>query len=401
MKKLFPLAFVLTALAGCGGSSLETIEPPAPLSDFKPELTVKPQWEVRLGKGVDGYFLKLPPLLDAGRVYGAEAAGNIASFDARNGTRLWRTSLETSIYAGPADGGDVVLVGGREEVIALAKRDGKVAWRVSVGNEVLAAPVRAGDTVIARTVDGRLHAIDVKTGTIRWRFSQEVPALSLRGISTPIIIGDMVVAGFANGKVIAVSLADGSQRWEAVTAVPRGRNELERMVDVDAQMAVRGDTLFAVSYHGHLVALSLANGQMLWSRDISSWSGSTAADDAIYVSDEKGDLWAIAARNGATLWKQTALHARRLTAPVVQGDYLVIGDYDGYLHWLARDDGHIAARVRVEDWDYYWPVPSDQPENTYREKRSLLATLMVAGDSIYAMDKRGVLAVFQVTPKQP
>jgi len=156
-----------------------------------------------------------------------------------------------------------------------------------------------------------------------------------------------------------------------------------------------------VSYHGHLVALSLANGQMLWSRDISSWSGSAAADDAIYVSDEKGDLWAIAASNGATLWKQTALHARRLTAPVVQGDYLVIGDYDGYLHWLAREDGHIAARVRVEDWDYYWPVPSDQPENTYREERSLLATLMVAGDSIYAMDKRGVLAVFQVTPKQP
>lgn len=401
MRALLPLAIVLMTLAGCGGSSLETIDPPAPLSEFKPELTVKPQWVARVGTGGEHYFVKLPPLLDAGRVYGANTSGYVASFDARTGSRLWRTALETAIYAGPSDGGDVVLLGGREEVIALAKRDGRVAWRVNVGNEVLAAPVRAGDTVIARTVDGRVHAIDVLSGTIRWRFAQDVPALSLRGISTPLITGDMVVSGFANGKVIAISLADGTQRWEAVTAVARGRNELERMVDVDAQLAVRGDQLFAVSYHGHLVALSLSNGQMLWSRDISSWSGSVVADDTIYVSDDKGDLWAIAGRNGATLWKQNALHARRLTPPVAQGDYLVIGDYDGYLHWIARDDGHIAARVRVEDWDYYWPVPSETPESIYREERTLLATPIVAGDTVYAMDKRGVLAVFQVTPKHP
>jgi len=400
VRVLLPLSILLIALAGCGSSP--TMEPPAPLGEFKPELSVKPQWEVRIGKGGDRYFVKLPPLLDAGRVYGADIAGDVASFDARTGSRLWRTALETAIYAGPADGGDVVLLGGREEVIALSKRDGRVAWRVNVGNEVLAAPVRAGDTVIARTVDGKLQAIDVPSGNIRWRFSQDVPALSLRGISTPLVTGDMVVSGFANGKVIAVSLADGTQRWEAVTAVARGRNELERMVDVDGQLVVRGDLLFAVSYHGHLVALSLANGQMLWSRDISSWSGSAVADDTIYVSDDKGDLWAIAGRNGATLWKQTALHARRLTAPVAQGDYLVIGDYDGYLHWIAREDGHIAARVRVEDWDYYWPVPSeDSVVNEYPEERTLLAAPVVAGDTVYAMDKRGVLAVFQTTPKHP
>lgn len=389
------------ALAGCGGSSLETIDPPAPLTAVVPELEVSPQWVVRLGKGVERYFVKLPPLLDAGRLYGANLQGDVAAFDARSGARLWRTDLATPLYAGPGDGGDVVLLGGNEEVIALAKRDGSVAWRVAVGNEVLATPVRAADTVIARTVDGKVHAIDVRTGNIRWRFSQDVPSLTLRGIAAPLVAGDMVVCGFANGKVVALSLADGSQRWEAVTAVPRGRNELERMVDVDAQLAVRGDQLYAASYHGHLVALSLASGQMLWSRDISSWSGIAGADDALYVSDEKGDLWALSARNGATLWRQTALHARRLAPPVVQGDYLVVGDYDGYLHWLAREDGHLAARVRNEDWDYYWPVPSGEPVSDYPEHRAILAPPVVAGDSVYAMDTRGVLAVFQIKTKQP
>jgi len=388
-------------LAGCSSSPPVTIDSPATLGSFTPELAVKPQWEIRLDKGSDGYFVKLPPLLDAGRVYGSSATGDVACFDARTGARLWRTLLNTSIYAGPSEGGDVVLLGGDEDVIALNKSDGKVAWRVNVGNEVLAAPVRAGDTVIARTVDGRIQAIDVQTGNIRWRFSQEVPALSLRGISAPVISGDLVVSGFANGKVIAVSLADGTERWEAVTAVPHGRNELERIVDVDAQLAVRGDKLFAVSYHGHLVALSMTSGQMLWSRDISSWSGSTTEDDTVYVTDDHGDLWAIATSNGATLWKQTALHARQLTTPAVQGDYLVVGDYDGYLHWIARDDGHIAARVRIEESDYYWPVPSDQPVSNYTEDRGILAVPVVAGDSVYAMDKRGVLGVFQVTQKHP
>ncbi|HEY0721361.1 MAG TPA: outer membrane protein assembly factor BamB [Gammaproteobacteria bacterium] len=400
MRRLLPLAILWLTLAACG-SSPESIEPPAPLAAFTPELTVQPQWVVRLGKGGDGYFVKLPPLLDAGRVYAANEAGEVAAFDARRGTRLWRNRLGTALYVGPADGGDVVLLGGREEVIALAKRDGSVAWRVNVGNEVLAAPVRAGDTVIARTVDGKVHAIDVPTGNIRWRFSQEVPALSLRGISTPLVVGDMVVSGFANGKVIALALTDGAQLWEAVIAVPRGRNELERMVDVDAQLTARGDLLFAAGYHGQLAALSLRSGQLLWSREISSWSGSALAEDNLYLSDDKGDLWALSSRNGATLWKQTALHARTLSVPVVQGDYLVVGDYDGYLHWIARDDGRIVARVRVEDADYYWPVPSDEPQNEYHEDRTVLAPPVVAGDTVYAMDKRGVLAVFQVSLHHP
>ncbi|HEY0634189.1 MAG TPA: outer membrane protein assembly factor BamB [Gammaproteobacteria bacterium] len=400
MRRLLPLALLWLTLAGCG-SSPESIEPPAPLTAFTPELTVKPQWVVRMGKGSDGYFVKLPPLLDAGRLYGANLAGEVAAFDARSGTRLWRQRLGEPLFAGPTDGGDVILLGGRDGVLALAKRDGSVAWRVNVGNEVLAAPLRAGDTVIARTVDGKVHAIDVPTGNVRWRFSQEVPALSLRGVSAPLVAGDTVVCGFANGKVIGLSLADGAQLWEAVIAVPRGRNELERMVDVDAQLTTRGELLFAAGYRGQLAALSLRSGQLLWSRDISSWSGSAPAEDNLYVSDDKGDLWALSGRNGATLWKQTALHARRLTVPVVQGDYLVVGDYDGYLHWIARDDGRIAARVRVEDRGYYWPVPSDEPVNDYLEERALLATPVVAGDSVYAMDKRGVLALFQVTLKHP
>ncbi len=400
MKRLLLLATLGLTLAACG-SSPESIEPPAPLAAFTPELMVKPQWVVRLGKGSDDYFVKLPPLLDAGRLYGANLQGDVAAFDARSGARLWRSRLGTELYSGPADGGDVVLLGGREEVIALAKRDGSVAWRVNVGNEVLTAPVRAGETVIACTVDGKVHAIDVPTGNIRWRFSQEVPALSLRGISTPLVIGDMVVNGFANGKVIALSLTDGGQLWEAVIAMPRGRNELERMVDVDAQLTARGELLFAAGYHGQLAALSLRSGQLLWSRDISSWSGAALAEDNLYVSDDKGDLWALTGSNGATLWKQTALHARRLSVPVVQGEYLVVGDYDGYLHWLSRDDGHIAARVRVEDADHYWPVPSSEPVNEYPEDRTLLATPVVAGDTVFAMDKRGVLAVFQVTLQQP
>lgn len=394
------LLLLAAGLTGCSGS-LERLGPPPPLSTSATELLITPQWQSRLGNGAERFFIKLPPLLDAGRLYGTTLRGEVAAFDASNGKRLWRTSLETPVYAGPGDGGDLLLLGSDEAVIALNKRDGKVAWRVTLGNEVLATPVRGGDTVIARTVDGKVHAIDVPTGNIRWRFAQQLPSLTLRGISAPLIAGDRVICGFANGKVIALSLDDGSQRWETAIAQPRGRNELERIVDVDAQLTLRGDLLYAASFHGNVAALTVAGGQMIWSRDISSSTGSAAIGDDLYITDEHGDLWALSGRNGATLWKQTLLHGRHLAAPVAQGDYLVVGDYDGYLHWIAREDGRIVARVRNEEADFYWPLPSDeQPESTLREPRSIFATPVVAGDSVYAMDKRGVVGVYQVSAKK-
>src|SRR5581483_5087713 len=163
----------------------------------------------------------------------------------------------------------------------------------------------------------------------------------------PVVFADIVLTGFASGRLVALQLNDGRLLWELPVSQPRGRNEIERLVDVDAPPLVRGETLYAVSYHGKLIAVNMRNGTILWSRDVSSHTGLAADTGYVYLTDEIGQVLAFDQRTGASVWKQEKLRGRELNAPVVDGDYVVVGDYDGYVHWLARDDGRIQARYRV------------------------------------------------------
>lgn len=393
------IAASLLLLAACsGGSSRLVLEPPAPLTKFEATFKVEARWARQLGKGVDKHFIALTPLVERERVYAANRKGRVEAFELDSGTRLWRRDLDAAIHGGVGDGGELVLFGGDAEVIALDKRDGQVRWRAVVSSEVLAAPRRGGDVVVARTVDGALFGLDAADGRQLWRYSQPVPLLSLRGVGEPHIEGGIVVAGFDNGRVAAVSLQDGRPLWETALALPRGRTELERMVDVDAGLVVRDGVVYAAGYQGRIAALTLDSGRLLWTREFSTWSGLAVAGSELYVSDAEGQLWALARSNGGTLWKQDALRGRVLSAPAVQGGTVVVADFEGYLHWLTREDGALAARARVEDWETLYPVPSYYPDNGYRVDRGVLAPPQVFDDHVVAMDKRGALNTMRVLP---
>lgn len=401
MKPLVTL-LMLALLAGCS-AAIDPIEPPTPLADFKAELKADHRWVRQLGKGSYEQYLQLIPLVDGERLYQADYRGSIAAYQAFSGKRLWRVELDASLNAGPGGSGELLLFGGDAEVLAVNKRDGSLAWRAAVSSEVLSIPAQQGDTVVVHTVDGNILALDAANGKQRWRYSESVPTLSLRGSGNPLIIGDTVLCGTANGKVVALGLADGSKRWETSVAVPHGRTELERMVDVDADLAVADDIVYAVSFQGNLVAMLLANGQLLWSREIASASGISVDADMLYVTDTAGDVWALSRRGGGTMWKQTALHQRALTAPVQQGSYIVVGDYEGYLHWLSKEDGHLAGRTRIRQWQDYFPVEdeSDTFSAYYTEDRAMLMPPAVEGIHVFGLDKRGVLDVFRLTPIAP
>ncbi len=174
--------------------------------------------------------------------------------------------------------------------------------------------------------------------------------MSLRGASAPVLADDKAIAGYANGKLVALSIIDGKLMWERSVAVPRGRTELDRLVDIDSDPVVMNNTVYVVAYHGRLVALSLDDGTILWAHDMSSRSGlDVAVGDAVYVSDDEGNVWALQDGSGDSLWRQTRLLRRKLTAPVVVGDDVIVGDLEGYVHWISRQDGRFTARVKVAD----------------------------------------------------
>jgi outer membrane protein assembly factor BamB len=322
---------------------------PAELVDFEPTIKVRTVWQRRVGSGTGKLFLKLQPAIEGERVYAATRDGRVRAYDARTGEVVWDTDTEAPLSGGPGVGNGLVLLGTSDgEVVALGEEDGEIQWRAQVSSEVLSAPQAQGGVAVARTIDGKLFGLATDDGTRLWVYDRTTPVLTLRGTSSPALADGAAVAGFDGGQIVAVALANGQPLWETRVAVPRGRTELERMVDIDADPVIDDDAVYAVTYQGQLAALELRSGRVLWRRDMSSHAGLGIGPEKVYVTDDTSHVWALNRSNSASMWKQAKLEARRVSPPAVFGRYVVVGDLEGYVHWLRKDDGQFVARVRVD-----------------------------------------------------
>lgn len=332
-----------------------------------------------MGAGSEGKRVNLAPKLYGDRLYAADHEGKVVALNVADGSTAWDVDLDVEVVSGPAIAGGGLLVLGTANagVIALESEDGSERWRGKATSLVLATAEGGGDMVVVRSVDGKLAGLEAGDGHRRWLFEQTVPVLSLRGVGTPVIYDDAVYVGFANGKFAALRTVDGSPLWESAITVPRGRSELARVVDVDADPVVRSDRIYAASYQGEVAALVRDTGIVLWRKEMSVVSGVEEFGGLVYVSDEFSDVQGLDADSGASLWKQDALHARALTGPVVDGDYLVVGDFEGWLHWLSREDGSIVARVQLD-------------------KSPIQTRPLVSGDIVYAYGSEGDLAAYRL-----
>jgi len=364
---LFLTSSVLLTLSGCAAiettSELVTgvtsyflggednVDPPAELKEFEAEIELEVLWDESVGVGTDGRFLNLDLVVSYGKVLAADRDGLVQARDVNTGKLIWEAETEFQFSAGPGAGdGAVVFATSNAEVVAFSIETGEQLWMSSVSSEVLANPVIANNRVIIRTTDGRMIALSEEDGSTLWTFERSVPALSIRGTGTPIIVGDMVIAGFANGKLLALRLSDGKNSWETSVAIPSGRSEIERLVDLDVDPIEADGVIFISSYQGGTSAVLEIDGDVLWrNENVSSYSGLSNDWRYLYVSDSKSHVWQLDQGNGASLWKQEALYNRTLTTPVAYEDYVVVGDFDGYLHWLAISDGRQLGRIKVAD----------------------------------------------------
>mgnify|MGYP000624353438 FL=1 len=362
---LFLTSSALLSLSGC--AALETTnelvtgvtsyflggednkEPPAELVEYKAEIELDVLWTENVGVGADGQFLSLDLTVSYGKVIAADRNGLVQARDVNSGDLIWETETEYSFSAGPGTGyGIVVFATSNAEVVAFNIDTGEQLWLTRVSSEVLANPVVATNKVVIRTTDGRMLALDEKDGTELWSFERSVPALSIRGTGTPIVVEDKIVAGYANGKLLALRLSDGKNSWESSIAIPSGRSEIERLVDLDVDPVETDGVIFISSYQGGTSAVLDIDGDVLWRNpDVSSYSGLSFDWRYLYASDTESHVWQLDQRNGASLWKQDELHNRTLTTPVAYEDYVVAGDFDGYVHWLAISDGRQLGRVKV------------------------------------------------------
>ncbi|MGD8742028.1 MAG: outer membrane protein assembly factor BamB [Granulosicoccaceae bacterium] len=350
-----PLFAVL--LSGCSSlgetvsgyfSGKDNTTPPAQLVDFNAKATIDTVWQARAGSHSKKLYVRLLPSIDGNRLFAAGVKGRISAFDVRSGETLWQVDSELPVRGGPGSGEGLVLVGTADaEVVAFSQTDGSERWRARVSSEVLATPQIGKGVVVARSIDGRIFGLNAVDGKRLWIYDSKVPVLSLRGASAPVIDGNGLVAGLADGKLVALRLSDGVLIWESAISVPRGRTELERMVDIDAEPLIADGVVHAVTYQGNVATVALENGRGLWRREMSSSAGLAADKKFLFVTDENDAVWALDRRSGSSYWKQDKLYARKLTAPAVYKEYVIVGDLEGYIHVMSNRDGSFVARSRV------------------------------------------------------
>jgi outer membrane protein assembly factor BamB len=344
MMRRAVLAVSLLVLAAC--SKDKEVDPPAELTEFTSTLRVQRVWDANVGGDDKPLRLGLGLAVEGNRVFAAGHEGEIAAFDLGNGKRLWETKTKTSLSGGTGAAGDLVSVGTSDgEVITLNAANGAILWRAKVNGEVLSAPAISPQAIVVRTVDGKLHGLAPSDGHEIWQHEEQVPRLSLRGTSRPVISNDVVLCGFDNGKVVAVNLGDGSLIWETPVAPPHGKTELERLVDIDSAARVSGNDVYTVGFQGRVAMLAFDTGQVWWAHDASSYRGLGLDDDAMYVSSSDGEVVALRRKTGAEIWRQNVLLHRGLSAPAVGDSTVAVADFQGYVHWLDKATGTLAARA--------------------------------------------------------
>ncbi len=386
LTRIFAVTGSCMALAGCSifGNDKDPELEPAELLKFKPTIEIKRLWTADLGDDADFLRLALRPAGDGSRIYAASRDGNVSAFDPVSGDRLWRTELKLDLSAGPGVGdGRVVVASTDGLIILLDATDGSERWRVNIHGESLARPLIANGTVIVQTVDNRLRALQIFDGSERWEVKETMPALTMRGSTAPIISGSNVVAGFDNGYVIAVDIDSGNSSWRSFLAPPSGRSDLERLSDVDGELAIVGQDIYAAGYQGRIGSIAAESGQVLWSTEISSHVGVAADWTSLYTTQETGVLIALVRRNGAESWRQEALHRREPTLPVPFHTTVAVGDLDGYVHFFSSLDGEPVARVRLGS-------------------KAITISPVVVADRLYVQSDSGSIAAYIVVdPVRP
>ena len=394
MKQAFATLFLVGLLpgmlAGCstmgdwsrsilGGE--DNAEPPAPLVDIEDPVPLKKLWSASVGVGDDRQFINLVPAVDDSQVFVANRKGRVAAFDAETGKENWSVKTEVAISAGPGAGEGIVLVGTSDaEVLALSAVDGTLLWKTEVSSEVLSVPQIDLDKVIVQTVDGNVAGLDAEDGREIWVHDRSIPVLTLRGTSSPAVQHGLVVVGYANGKLAALSVEKGFDVWETSITVPQGSSEIDRMVDIDGDPIIVGGAVYVTTYQGRVAVVDIQNGNPGWTRDMSSNVGLGVDFSQVYVTDDQSHVWALSRSTGASEWMVETLDNRGLTAPEPFGDYVAVGDVEGYVHLLSRYDGHIAARVKVDG-------------------KGIRSRLLTRNEVLYVYGNSGKLAAF-VLPEE-
>lgn len=341
---------MFAVLSGCSSlnpfaSKVEPRKQPAALVDFQSTLAVRTVWSTLIGKAKAFTF---SPAVIGNDIFVAAADGSIARLNAASGNPVWRIKADVPLTAGVGSDGNTVVVAGENGSILAFDVNGKERWRAQASSEVLTVPAVGQGLVIVRSHDNRIIALDAGTGLRRWVAQRAVPSLTLRTVPGMTIAGSSVFIGLPGGRLLALALSNGGARWEAAVGDPRGTTELERIADISGVPVIAGEDVCAVAYQGNVACFAISTGSVRWAKALSSDVGLGVDERFVFAGDESGAVTAFTRDAGLSVWRNDKLTNRRLSTPTPFGPAVVVGDIQGYIHFLSRENGAFLGRVGTD-----------------------------------------------------
>jgi len=396
------LAIILVVvLPGCSwfkditslGVEDESVKP-RELESFKKEIDLNQRWSTNIGKGAADRAIRLVPALSGNRIFAASANGMIKALNTSNGRPIWEVNVvnfylgaeranafakDVDVITGGVGIGEEMLAVGTAagEIIVLNQSDGTLAWRARTSSEVLSPPQIDGDLAVAQSIDGKITAYNALDGERKWVYSTALPSLSLRGSATPILTSQFVVGAFANGRFALLDRESGLAGFDRAIGVAKGKSDLERLIDIDGNMIIAGQRLFLVGFQSNVISVNLNTAQLEWGQEGSSVVGLGEGFGNVYVGGADGVITGYDALSGKLIWEIESLTNRVITTPVTASSYIVVGDFEGYLHVIAQSDGRFVGRRKVDG-------------------NGLYSRAVVDGNRIYVMGTSGSLSAYDI-----
>ncbi len=363
------VASIIT-LAACSGGGKRP--QPADLGANTPLMGVKQVWTNRVGEVPAG----ATPAVVGNSVVFAAADGTVAAVDAQTGRDQWRASLGIALVTGAgSDGKFSAVVSRSNEVITL--QAGKELWRAKLPAQVYTAPLVAGERVFVLAADRSVSAFDAATGAKLWQQQRPGEPLVLKQPGSLLAVGDTLVVGLS-GRLVGLNPNNGSIRWDAPIASPRGTNDVERLVDLVGRTSRVGDVVCARAFQAAVGCVNTARGSLLWTRPANGAEGVHGDDKLVFGTESDGKLIAWRRADGERMWTNERLLHRSLSAPLVVGRSIVIGDGTGVVHMLSREDGSPLNRLNTDN-------------------SGVAASPVLAGDTLVVLTRNG--GIFGFVPE--
>jgi outer membrane protein assembly factor BamB len=377
---------------------------PAELISFDETVDVDVEWRRSLGKGSGARNIRLRPALSGENVYAADYNGELWSLDLATGDEIWSQSFDQRITSGVVVFENDLYIATQDGMLhSIAKESGEVQWSQPLSSESIAPVVVDKTQIYIRTIDGHLTAFERTSGKQNWTYEAALPVLTVHGTGSPVLLQSLVITGFANGKLVALDRELGIPRWNKRLAIPQGRSELERLVDLDGTPLVEEGIVYATAYHGKLSAIGY-DGKTQWETELSSYFGPALGLGNLYITRDDDHVQAYDQVNGASVWSQSALQGRFLNQPVKHDNYVVVADFEGYVHVLAQVDGAMVGRLSVRPKPLHMTLPNQPEMNNWRPLRGkdfgIRSVMQSTSKGLLAYTNAGELLLLQLETEE-